>query len=176
MKFTFIYDTWLDSMPASDHMRNLLNTLSAHQPLIHFLSIPGPQCIPNYPDKNHPTLLLYRRGDCVGQLIGLPRQGMRTTVQDVERFLLSKGIAEKPSESLMKATKAQAGDGSGSDSDEDGEEDEDAEFGTMRMGKKGAMRGLRQGGTGLGLGLGGMSSGSGSKGRRKEDSDSDFDM
>jgi hypothetical protein len=101
---------------------------------------------------------------------------MRTTVQDVERFLLSKGIAEKPSESLMKATKAQAGDGSGSDSDEDGEEDEDAEFGTMRMGKKGAMRGLRQGGTGVGVGLGGLSSGSGSKGRRKEDSDSDFDM
>lgn len=108
----------------------------------------------------------------MGQLVGLPRQGMNTTVQDVERFLLSKGICEKPSESLMKSLKASAGSDGASSSEDD--EDEDAEFGTMRMGKKGDMRGLKQGGTGLGLG--GMS-GSAGRGRRKdEDSDSDFDM
>ena len=95
---------------------------------------------------------------------------MRTTAQDVERFLLANGIADKPSESLMKATSGSHRTGDGSDDDDDEEDDEDVEFGTMRMGKKGAMRGLRQGGTGLGLG--GVSK---SK-RRDEDSDSDFDM
>lgn len=86
------------------------------------------------------------------------------TVQDVERVLLAHGIADKPSETLMKSLK-ESRDEAGSQSEE---EDEDGEFGTMRMGKKGEMRGLKQGG--VGLGLGGM-------GRRKvDDSDSDFDM
>jgi len=87
------------------------------------------------------------------------------TVQDVERVLLAHGIADKPSDTLMKSLKSSRGDDSESE-----EDDEDAEFGTMRMGKKGEMRGLKQGG--VGLGLGGMG-----KGRRKaDDSDSDFDM
>lgn len=151
-----------DGLPASDHMRNLLNQLSPHQPLVIFVSIQGDQCIPNYPDKNIPTLLFYRAGECVGQQVGLGRRGMATTAQDVERMLLARGLADAPSESLIKASK-------NTESDEEDEED-DGEFGTLPTGKQGASRGLRQGGTGLGLG--GMSA----KRKDQDDDDSDFDM
>jgi hypothetical protein len=39
-------------------------------------------CIPNYPDKNIPTLLIYRNGEITGNVVaGLGLNGMKTTVQ-----------------------------------------------------------------------------------------------
>lgn len=39
-------------------------------------------CIPNYPDKNVPTLLIYRNGEMMGQIIaGAGLKGMKTTVR-----------------------------------------------------------------------------------------------
>jgi hypothetical protein len=56
--------------------------LAAAHPSTKFLSIPATQCIPNYPDKNVPTLLIYRNGDMVGNIIaGMGLQGMKTTVR-----------------------------------------------------------------------------------------------
>lgn len=58
-------------IPLSNHLRQILNLLSPLHPLTRFLCIQGDQCIPNYPDKNIPTLLMYRNGDCLGQVVGL---------------------------------------------------------------------------------------------------------
>ncbi|KAJ9096457.1 hypothetical protein QFC21_005279 [Naganishia friedmannii] len=112
-----------DSIPASNHLRQILNLLSPLHPLTRFLSVQGDQCIPNYPDKNIPTLLLYRNGDCLGQVVGL-KGGLRTTAMgkhapinllknprvtrslitypnsaghaDIERLLLGYKMIEKP--------------------------------------------------------------------------------
>ncbi|GHJ86878.1 hypothetical protein NliqN6_3280 [Naganishia liquefaciens] len=162
-----------DSIPASNHLRQILNLLSPLHPLTRFLSIQGDQCIPNYPDKNIPTLLMYRNGDCLGQVVGL-KGGLRTTAMDIERLLLGYKIIEKLNPQTartwrrhVQSTKSGLIGGAVSSSEDDSEaSEEDAAFGTIARGKKGDARGLRQGGAGLGL----------SGARRNQDDDSDFDL
>lgn len=70
------------SVPLSQHLRPLLVRLSAAHPSTKFLSIPASLCIPNYPDKNVPTLLVYRNGEITGNVVaGLGLRGMKTTVR-----------------------------------------------------------------------------------------------
>lgn len=71
-------------VPLSQHLRPLLVRLAAAHPASKFLSIPAGLCIPNYPDKNVPTLLVYRNGEMLGQVVaGMGLNGMRTTVKGV---------------------------------------------------------------------------------------------
>ncbi|KAJ9114269.1 hypothetical protein QFC22_005721 [Naganishia vaughanmartiniae] len=170
-----------DSIPASNHLRQILNLLSPLHPLTRFLSIQGDQCIPNYPDKNIPTLLMYRNGDCLGQVVGL-KGGLRTTAMDIERLLLGYHMIEKPNPQTrkvwkrhVKSTRSGMIGGEASSDSEDGslgDSDEDAQFGTIARGRKGDGRGLKQGGSGAGLGL----SGTGSRRSQQDDNDSDFDL
>ena len=72
-------------------------------PNTKFVSIIGDQCIPNYPDKNLPTLLIYRAGELRRQIVGLrPEIGldeMNTKLQgmlnvltlDIELLLAATG-------------------------------------------------------------------------------------
>ncbi|KAK1925220.1 putative GTPase inhibitor [Papiliotrema laurentii] len=90
-----------DSVPLSQHLRPLLNRLAAVHPGTKFLSIPGGMCIPNYPDKNIPTLLIYRNGEIMGNVVaGQGLRGMQTTVKDLEMLLLRYRALEKPSPAL----------------------------------------------------------------------------
>ena len=74
--------TWFRSVPLSQHLRPLLNRLATVHPSTKFLSIPAGMCIPNYPEKNVPTLLIYRNGDVVGNVIaGMGLKGLRTSVR-----------------------------------------------------------------------------------------------
>lgn len=72
------------SIPESTIMSRHLNTLAAAYPSTKFVSIRGDMCIANYPDKNIPTLLIYRKGHLVKQIIGLGGdvglKGMKTSV------------------------------------------------------------------------------------------------
>lgn len=71
-----------DSIPLSQHFRPLLNQVAAAHPETKFLAIPAQLCIPNYPDKNVPTLLIYRNGDMMGQVVaGAGLKGMKTTAR-----------------------------------------------------------------------------------------------
>lgn len=101
------------SVPLSQHLRPLLNRLAAVHPGTKFLSIPGGMCIPNYPDKNIPTLLIYRNGEITGNVVaGQGLRGMQTTVKgaskadglglmvDLEMLLLRYRALEKPSPAL----------------------------------------------------------------------------
>jgi len=54
-----------------DHFR----LLALKYPQTKFVKSISTVCIPNYPDKNLPTLLIYRKGDIVGQFIGLASMG-----------------------------------------------------------------------------------------------------
>lgn len=65
-------------------MSQHLNTIAKAYPSTKFVSIRGDMCISNYPDKNIPTLLIYRKGQLLKQVIGLGGdvglRGMKTSV------------------------------------------------------------------------------------------------
>ena len=70
------------SVPLSQHFHSLLTRLAAAHPSTKFLSIPAGLCIPNYPDKNVPTLLIYRNGELSGNVVaGAGLNGMKTSVR-----------------------------------------------------------------------------------------------
>lgn len=52
-----------------------LATVAARNKSTKFVKIIGDQCIPNYPDRNLPTLLIYGDGDVKGQLVGAAQLG-----------------------------------------------------------------------------------------------------
>lgn len=72
------------SIPESEIMSRHLKTLAKAYPSTKFVSIRGDMCIANYPDKNIPTLLIYRKGQLVKQVVGMggdvELKGMRTSV------------------------------------------------------------------------------------------------
>ncbi|EDP44592.1 hypothetical protein MGL_1074 [Malassezia globosa CBS 7966] len=69
-------------MDTSKLLAGYLDTLAEKYPSTKFVSIVGSQCIPNYPDHNLPTLLIYRSGELRRQIVGLRPEigldGMRT--------------------------------------------------------------------------------------------------
>lgn len=70
------------SVPLSQHLRPLLQQVAAAHPETKFLAIQAQMCIPNYPDRNVPTLLVYRNGDMVGNVVaGMGLKGMKTTAK-----------------------------------------------------------------------------------------------
>lgn len=56
---------------ASNYMLVILERLAKQFRHVKFLKILYTDCIPNYPDKNLPTLLIYRDDDLLRQLVGL---------------------------------------------------------------------------------------------------------
>lgn len=65
-------------------MSQHLHKLATAYPSTKFVSIRGDMCIANYPDKNIPTLLIYRKGHLVRQIVGMGGdvgfRGMKTSV------------------------------------------------------------------------------------------------
>lgn len=47
-----------------------LNTMAAKFPTVKFLKSISTTCIPNFPDKNLPTIFIYFEGDMKKQIIG----------------------------------------------------------------------------------------------------------
>lgn len=60
-----------NSIPESQLMSQHLTRIAAAYPSTKFVSIRGDMCIANYPDKNIPTLLIYRNGNLIKQVIGM---------------------------------------------------------------------------------------------------------
>ncbi len=57
-----------------------LTELAKKHPQTKFVKIISTECIPSYPDKNVPTVLIYKDTKCLQHLIGLgPFGGPRTT-------------------------------------------------------------------------------------------------
>ena len=63
------------SLPICKLMGAHLATVAARNKSTKFVKIIGDQCIPNYPDRNLPTLLIYGDGDVKGQLVGATQLG-----------------------------------------------------------------------------------------------------
>ncbi|SNX81939.1 related to phosducin homolog, likely to be involved in regulation of pheromone response [Melanopsichium pennsylvanicum] len=88
-----------DGMETCRLLKAYLDTLAAKYPTTKFVSIVGDQCIPNYPDRNLPTLLIYRNGELHRQIVGLRPEigldGMKTTCQDIELLLTAVGAIQR---------------------------------------------------------------------------------
>jgi hypothetical protein len=122
------------SIPACDLMAHRLISVAKKHPATKFVKIVGDHCIPNYPDRNLPTLLVYGKGDMQRQQIGLLGLGGPLMTDDgtlsaivflfidldLESFLASVGAIEsenkKKRETFVKrATKTQPVDGDDDD-------------------------------------------------------------
>ncbi|PWN31457.1 thioredoxin-like protein [Meira miltonrushii] len=92
----FLYN---DALETCRLLSGFLDTLAAKYPATKFVSIVGDKCIPNYPDKNLPTMLIYRNGELHRQIVGLRPEigldGMKTKLEDIELLLLAVGVIER---------------------------------------------------------------------------------
>lgn len=62
---------------------------------IKFCQMRADLCIEGYPEKNTPTVLIYKDGDIRKQLVTLGElKGVRTTAEDVERLLMDAGALQ----------------------------------------------------------------------------------
>jgi hypothetical protein len=70
-------------------MNIYLTTLTEKYKATKFVKIVGDHCIPDYPDKNLPTLLIYSNSDLQQQLVGLSKLGgMNMTLYSLFPFQL----------------------------------------------------------------------------------------
>lgn len=78
----FLYEPGMETCQL---VSGYLDTLAERHPATKFVSIIGRQCIPDYPDRNLPTLLIYRNGELRRQIIGLRPEigldGMNTKLE-----------------------------------------------------------------------------------------------
>ncbi|KAI8921031.1 thioredoxin-like protein [Powellomyces hirtus] len=94
-------NTWVvvhlfqNSVPACKLVNGILDRLAARYRATKFLKIVADQCIPNYPDRNTPTLLVYGNGDLKRNIIGIEQLGgNNTTVDHIEKMLKQIGAIE----------------------------------------------------------------------------------
>ncbi|XP_028404293.1 phosducin-like protein 3 [Dendronephthya gigantea] len=72
-----------------------LQQLAQKFPTTKFLKSISTTCIPNYPDKNLPTIFVYRNGDMVKQYIGpIAFDGMNCSLEDLEWMLSESGAVK----------------------------------------------------------------------------------
>merc|ERR1711874_483747 len=75
-------------VPLCALINEYMNRLAPRFPCTKFIKAISTTCIPNYPDKNLPTIFVYYEGNMKGQLIG-PEQfrGMNLTADEFEYLL-----------------------------------------------------------------------------------------
>ena len=82
-------------IPLCALINQYLTHLSAKYPTVKFLKSISTTCIPNYPDRNLPTLFVYFEGDMKAQLAGPHHfRGMNMSNDELE-FILGKTGAIK---------------------------------------------------------------------------------
>ncbi|KAI7861671.1 thioredoxin-like protein [Spinellus fusiger] len=81
-----------DHIPACKLMNYHLAELARQFKATKFLKIVADQCVPNYPDRNVPTLLVYGEGDLKANLVGAVQfGGMKMTVKSLRTLLAQYG-------------------------------------------------------------------------------------
>ncbi len=70
---------------------------------IRFCEMRGDLCIEGYPERNTPTILVYKDGDIRRQIVTLAElNGPRTSIADLERILLDLGAVKENDVRMMK--------------------------------------------------------------------------
>ncbi|KAG0271220.1 Phosducin-like protein 3 [Linnemannia exigua] len=97
----YLYKEYL---PICKLMGAHLATVAARNKSTKFVKIIGDQCIPNYPDRNLPTLLIYGDGDVKGQLVGAAQLGgLNMKPEDIEAYLRRVGAIKIPESRASKS-------------------------------------------------------------------------
>ncbi|KAF8983322.1 Phosducin-like protein 3 [Entomortierella lignicola] len=106
-------DVWVvaylykEYLPICKLMSAHLATVAAKHKSTKFVKIIGDQCIPNYPDRNLPTLLIYGNGDMKAQLVGASQLGgMNMKPEDIEAYLRRVGAIKLPESRSSKTEEA----------------------------------------------------------------------
>ena len=66
----YFLNLFCSSIPLCDLINNHMHALAKKFPTAKFLNSVSTTCIPNFPDKNLPTLFIYYEGEMKGQLAG----------------------------------------------------------------------------------------------------------
>merc|ERR1711976_39200 len=82
-------------IPLCSLMNNHLSQLARKFPATKFLRGVASVCIPNYPDKNLPTVFIYKDGELVKQWVGPLAFGGMNLKQDELEWMLSQAGAVK---------------------------------------------------------------------------------
>jgi hypothetical protein len=70
---------------------------------IKFCEMKGDQAIEGYPDRNCPTILVYKDGDMVKQIVTLVLlNGVRTNIRDIDSLLIEVGAVKNNDIRIMK--------------------------------------------------------------------------
>lgn len=72
-----------DRIPECGVLMQCIEELAARYPATKFVKIISTDCIPNYPDCNLPTLLVYNNGAVKGNYVGMNRFGRRCTPEGI---------------------------------------------------------------------------------------------
>ncbi|RDY11329.1 Phosducin-like protein 3 [Mucuna pruriens] len=86
-------DVWVvvilykEGIPECGLLMQSIEELAARYPATKFVKIVSTDCIPNYPDRNVPTLLVYNNGAVKGNYVGLSSFGRRCTPEGVALVL-----------------------------------------------------------------------------------------
>ncbi|KAK9090169.1 hypothetical protein Sjap_023346 [Stephania japonica] len=72
-----------DGIPECGVLLNCLEELAGRYPATKFVKIISTDCIPNYPDRNLPTLLVYNNSAVKATFVGLHHFGRRCTPEGV---------------------------------------------------------------------------------------------
>ena len=88
---------------------------------IKFCEIRADLCIEGYPERNTPTILVYKDGEIRTQVVTLrDLNGVRTSLQDMERILVKVGaVAEKDVRLKRGEDEEESGAGQGANDDDD---------------------------------------------------------
>ncbi|EXJ56523.1 hypothetical protein A1O7_06867 [Cladophialophora yegresii CBS 114405] len=90
---------------------------------VKFCEIRADMCIEGYPDRNTPTILVYKDGDIKRQIVTLGQlNGARTNLKDIERVLVEVGALQ---ESDVRLKRREEDDDSSRDNHDDGDDDWD---------------------------------------------------
>ncbi|KAI8851645.1 viral IAP-associated factor [Chytridium lagenaria] len=82
-------------LPACRLIGAHLDTLARKHRSTKFVKLVADQCIPNYPDRNCPTLIIYGEGDLKANLVGIETMGgQNVTAKGLERILAAHGAVE----------------------------------------------------------------------------------
>lgn len=82
MMLTFIV-LLFDRIPECGLLMQSIEELAVRYPATKFVKIISTDCIPNYPDRNLPTLLVYNNGAVKGNYVGLHSFGRRCTPEGI---------------------------------------------------------------------------------------------
>ncbi|XP_057338744.1 viral IAP-associated factor homolog [Microplitis mediator] len=82
-------------IPLCTLINQYLTSLATKFPTTKFLKSISTTCIPNWPDKNLPTIFIYHNGDMVKQIIGpIELRGMKLTEPELE-WMLGEAVPSK---------------------------------------------------------------------------------